>query len=308
MNGHGAWEYRLESGHYDLKATLDGGQAFRWRESAAGWEGVVGTRWVRLRSEEAHLGVALATADANGIALAQIQRYLGLDHSLEAVLKTFPDDAPLRAAQEACRGLRLLRQEPWECLASFICSSTKQIVQIQQIVELLSERYGEPVEVPAGHGGARAFPSAARLARCTEQELRACKLGFRAPYLLGAATAVTTGALSLETLASGSTQQARDALMTLPGVGRKIADCVLLFAYGRQDAFPVDVWVQKALQTLYFPGKRRRSLEELQRFSQRHFGSNAGYAQQYLFHYVRAHLGRDWSRNQSPARRRPRNL
>jgi N-glycosylase/DNA lyase len=90
------------------------------------------------------------------------------------------------------------------------------------------------------------------------------------------------------------TTSAREALMELPGVGRKVADCVLLFAYGRQDAFPVDVWVQKALQRLYFPGKRRRTLRELQAFSDRHFGPYAGYAQQYLFQYVRSHLGRNW--------------
>src|SRR5262249_33980345 len=150
---------------------------------------------------------------------------------------------PMRAAVVACRGLRLLRQEPWECLASFILSSTKQIVQIRQIVSLLCERYGEPIPAAPEYAPAFAFPSPARLACATEPELRACKMGFRAPYLLKTARLVAEGKIDLERLRQLPAETARDELMGLPGVGRKIADCVLLFAYGFQSAFPVDVWV-----------------------------------------------------------------
>jgi N-glycosylase/DNA lyase len=201
-------------------------------------------------------------------------------------LATFPDDEPLRVSVEECRGLRLLRQDPWECLASFILSSTKQIVQIRQIVALLCERYGEPIAVPAGHPAACAFPPADRLAQVSEAELRACKMGFRAPYLLGTARAITNGQFDPHRLSNLPLIEARAELMNLPGVGAKIADCVLLFAGGFHSAFPVDVWVMKALRQLYFP-RRRIKPARLRRFIDSHFGPYAGYAQQYLFHYMR---------------------
>jgi N-glycosylase/DNA lyase len=205
---------------------------------------------------------------------------------LTEVTRTFPDDEPMRAAVAACRGLRLLGQDPWECLASFILSSTKQIVQIRQIVTLLCERYGEPVAVTPGCPPTFAFPCPARLARATEAELRACKMGFRAPYLLETARSVASGQFDLTRLQALPIETARTELMHLPGVGRKIADCVLLFACGFQSAFPVDVWVMKALRQLYFP-RRRVSPQRLHRFAATHFGPRAGYAQQYLFHYMR---------------------
>jgi len=187
--------------------------------------------------------------------------------------------------------LRLLKQEPWECLASFILSSTKQIVQIQQIVELLCCLYGERVAAPECRGPQYAFPRPERLALCTEAELRESKMGFRAKYLLAAAQAVASGRLDLESLRLMTCAEAREKLMELPGVGRKIADCVLLFAYGFQEAFPVDVWVLKALQQLYFP-KRRASAKRLAKFTATYFGPYSGYAQQYLFHYMRTQVGR----------------
>ena len=145
--------------------------------------------------------------------------------------------------------------------------------------------------MPAGHAPEFAFPDIARLATCSEADLRACKMGFRAPYLLGTARMVSDGTVDLARLASLSVTEARAELLRFPGVGRKIADCVLLFAYGFQDAFPVDVWVRKALQQLYFP-RRRASEKRIEQFATTHFGPNAGYAQQYLFHYMRTRLGR----------------
>ncbi|MEY2466022.1 MAG: N-glycosylase/DNA lyase, partial [Verrucomicrobiota bacterium] len=250
----------------------------------------IGNHWVRLRADEFSITAETAKPVADWTWLTH---YLQLDLDLIAVLVTFPDDEPMRAALGSCRGLRLLRQEPWECLASFILSSTKQIVQIQQIVALLCERFGEPISAAPEFAPAFAFPPAARLARATEAELRACKMGFRAPYLLETARRITEGTLDLERLRQLSAAQAREELMQQHGVGRKIADCVLLFAYGFPTAFPVDVWVVKALQKLYFP-KRRVKVKRLQRFSETHFGPNAGYAQQYLFHYMRTKIkGRD---------------
>jgi N-glycosylase/DNA lyase len=267
---------------YDLAATLACGQAFRWRFEDNAWSGVIGRRAVRLHGDA---GIIRAETFEAVEDWTWLKHYLQLDLDLRGVLATFPKDVPLGEAVAYCRGLRLLRQEPWECLASFILSSTKQIVQIQQIIARLCERFGEPASSP-GITPIHAFPSAERLAAATEAELRACKMGFRAPYLRAAARLIADGDLDLERLRTASMEQAREQLMALPGVGRKIADCVLLFAYGFPTAFPVDVWVMKALRQLYFAG-RRPGPKRLRDFSETYFGPNAGYAQQYLFHYMR---------------------
>ena len=268
---------------YDLAATLTSGQAFRWQWRDPCWVGVIGTRWVRLRQTPSSVTAETAQPVANWDWLIH---YLQLDLDLDEVMRAFPDDEPMRAAVAACHGLRLLRQDAWECLASFILSSTKQIVQIQQIIARLCECYGEPLAVAPGWPTAFTFPSPARLACASEAELRGCRMGFRAPYLLATAGVIANGQFNLVRLQTLPLEAARAELMTLPGVGRKVADCVLLFACGFQSAFPVDVWVMKALRQLYFPGRRVR-LQRLHRFAATHFGLRAGYAQQYLFHYMR---------------------
>jgi N-glycosylase/DNA lyase len=268
--------------HYDLAVTLSSGQAFRWREIGGAWEGVIGSRWVRLRQNADVISAEAVAAND----WRWLRHYLQLNVRLEEILATFPDDEPMRAAVAHCRGMRLLRQEPWETLASFICSSTKQIVQIQQIVALMSDRFGEPLPVPEGVAPAFSFPTAARIAGLTEKELRECKLGFRAPYLAGTARALVSGKIDLSRLSELPLDEARAVLVELPGVGLKIADCVLLSAYGHRQAFPVDVWIDRALQQLYFP-KRRAKPPRLRRFIETYFGPHSGYAQQYLFHYMR---------------------
>lgn len=305
---------------YTLTATLDSGQAFRWQPQEDGWwQGVVAGRWVRMRQvaggiEAETLAVSgeeippkhtsvLTTSERFAPAIpgfpAQpegwttntqdwrwLTHYLQTDVVLSDILATFPDDPHLRAAVAACRGLRLLRQDPWECLASFILSATKQIVQIRQIVARLCARYGEPVAVPAGQAPAFAFPAPQVLARVSEAELRGCQMGFRAPYLRAAARMVAGGELDLAAVAQLPEEAARRELLRVPGVGPKIANCVLLFAYGFPRAFPVDVWVRRALREAYFPhrapGKRR-----WEKFLATYFGPHAGYAQQYLFHHIR---------------------
>jgi len=282
---------------YNLAATLASGQAFRWRCKDGAWEGVVGSRWVRLRQDKgviiaetmaSETGGRMSTARPPGDVPGWqwLEDYLQLGVDLPKIISTFPDDDPMRASVAACHGLRLLRQDPWECLASFILSSTKQIVQIQQIVALLCRRFGERVVIPVGGEDVFSFPGYARLAGASESELRDCKMGFRAPYLLDTANMLAAGEVDLHNLRQRPVNEGRAELLRFPGVGNKIADCVLLFAYGFQEAFPVDVWVMKALRELYFPN-RRVKLKRIEKFSKTYFGANAGYAQQYLFHYVR---------------------
>ncbi len=288
MNPH-RYQKAFAVADYDLAATLTSGQAFRWRFRDDAWESVVNSRWICLKQNRNQFFAQTLVQNDDWKWLAD---YLQLEIDLPKILSTFPDDEPMRAAVAACHGLRLLRQDPWECLASFILSSTKQIVQIQQIVTLLCERFGTTVAVPTGREPMFAFPTVEQIAQRTEADLRACKMGFRAPYLLGTARMIARGEVDLAKLHGSSVEDARAELLKFPGVGRKIADCVLLFAYGFQSAFPVDVWIMKALQQLYFP-KRRAHLKRLQKFSQTHFGPNAGYAQQYLFHYMRMKMNEE---------------
>jgi N-glycosylase/DNA lyase len=276
----------LRVSDYDLDATLNSGQAFRWQWFDHGWEGVIGTRWVRLAAHP--VGLAAETA-APVTTWDWLVHYLQTDVELPPILKSFPADPPLQAAVAACRGLRLLRQDPWECLASFLLSSTKQIRQIRQIIETLCQRYGARLPGPSDRPVVHAFPIAEALAAASEAELRACKMGFRAPSLRAVAQAVDSGRLDLAELGHLPTAAARARLMEWPGVGEKIANCVLLFGYGAAEAFPVDVWVRRALQRLYFP-RRRVTAARLRQFAATHFGPHAGYAQQYLFHYMRVHF------------------
>lgn len=285
----------LKAADYDLAATLDSGQVFRWRQENGSWTGIVGKHHVRLTQEKDGI---LATTDAAVENWDWLCHFLRTDVDLENIVRTFPDDEPMNNAVTACRGLRVLRQEPWECLASFILSSTKQIVQIQQIVAQLCECFGEPLANGKDHS-LYAFPTAEKIAGVAEPDLRNCKMGFRAPNLLATARRIAEGKLDLKALGKLSYQEAREELMTLRGVGGKIADCVLLFAYGFDSAFPVDVWVERALQTLYFP-KRRASEKRLRRFAATHFGPHAGYAQQYLFHYIRTKAPRGTRKTRHP--------
>ena len=273
---------------YDLETTLTSGQVFGWARRAGAWIGVVQHRRVELRQAGTQIIAHTLEPPSDWRWLAE---YLQLDARLDLVLGTFPQDQLMREAVADCRGLRLLRQDPWECLAGFILSSTKQIVQIAQIITALKQQFGFPVKVPPGEPQAFAFPSAEQLAGATEAGLRACKMGFRAPNLRATAQQIANGSCQLDQLRAMTIEQARAELLKLPGVGPKIADCVLLFACGFPTAFPVDVWVARTLRR-HYPRTRRMSLPKLRAFGQAYFGPNAGYAQQYLFHHIRRQAGK----------------
>ena len=269
-------EYVVRDFH--LGHTLECGQVFRWRPAGHGYEGVVGRAVVRAAQADDKLTLDGAPAEA----LAQ---YFQLHENLASIVRAFPADEHLRRAVAFGYGMRLLRQEPWECLASFICSSAKQFVQICQVVDNLCRALGEPFE--AGGRAVFAFPSAPAVARATHEQLWSCKMGFRAKNLLAAARLVDSGQVRLDAIAAMDYPRAVEELTKLPGVGPKVADCALLFGWGRQEAFPVDVWIERALRRLYFAGQRRVTRRRLMEFRQSYFGRYAGYAQQYLFHYVR---------------------
>ena len=275
---------RLPAPDFDLAATLNCGQVFHWRRSGSGYAGAIGDKAVYVEQEGAEL---LVTAGCEEMA----HRYFALDHPLPQIYASFPDDSAMRAALEACRGLRIVRQPLWECLATFITSALKQVPHIALISHTLRERFGRSVG-RAGDVDVFAYPEAVRLASLEEADLRACGLGFRSRSLLETARVVAartreTGADPLETLRAARRPQALEALRKFRGVGTKVANCVLLFGYEHLDAFPIDVWIERVLRERYFAGQPDTPFGRLQTFADEYFGRFGGYAQQYLFHHAR---------------------
>lgn len=262
----------------DLEKTLNCGQVFHWLPHGAGFVGAVGETPVYLEQ----FGRTV-TAGADHLELAR--DYLALDHSLPQIAATFPRDEAMQAALKFCYGLRIVRQPVWECLATFITSSLKQIQHIRTISLAIRQRFGRALRL--GKVELHTYPRPEVLAAAELPALLECKLGFRARNLLAAARMVAAGELDLEKLRQRSTDEARLELCRVPGVGEKIANCVLLFAYERLEVVPIDVWIRRGLQEIYFTNQRKVSAIELKSFSTRYFGPYAGYAQQYLFHYWR---------------------
>jgi N-glycosylase/DNA lyase len=262
----------------NLEATLTSGQAFSWKRTATGhWRG-----WIDGRPCIVWLQGDALRAVGPGLTRDAVSAYFGLDLPMPEILASFPADVWLDKARAFAPGLRILRQEPWETLCNFICSSLKQITQIEQINHNLRRSFGEKFA-----DDLYMFPSAGRLAQTTEAQLRACRLGFRARHLHVAASQIASSEISLERIATLPTAEAREQLMRVRGVGEKVANCVLLFAYGRAEAFPIDVWVERVLRQLYFNNNPRVQHERLRTFADSHFGPYRGYAQQFLFHWIR---------------------
>ena len=208
-----------------------------------------------------------------------------LDHPLAEICDSFPKDPVMNAARDFCRGLRIIRQPKWECLATFICSSMKQVAHIRQISLALRKRFGE--QRKTGNQLVYSFPPAHRLAQVSENELLECKLGYRGKNLRATARLVSSGQADLKMWSALSDAELRKQLCALPGVGPKIANCVMLFAYERLRAFPIDVWIERVLRQHYFSRRKKTTSRRLRDFSETYFGAHGGYAQQYLFHHTR---------------------
>jgi len=263
---------------FDLALTLECGQVFHWVREGAGWLGTIGDRamYVEQRGEE-----LLVPKGSEKLAC----HYFALDHPLVEICASFPEDPAMQSACDFCRGMRIIRQPGWECIATFITSSMKQVAHIAQISHTLRRRYGRKVTWNGRE--LFAYPTPEALAALQEEDLRACALGYRAKNLLGSARMIAAGEVNLETIARMDDEAARAELCRLPGVGEKVANCALLFGFERVRAFPIDVWIERVLREIYFPRKRRVTASRLRDFSAKYFGEYGGYAQQYLFHHAR---------------------
>ena len=270
---------------FDLVSSLESGQAHRWaypKDGDDGWyTGVVRGNLVRIRQTDDRVEFRCGPSDEAAFA-PRLAEYFRFDDDISKIYDVINQDERVAAMVRQYPGLRVLRTEPWECLVAFICSATSNIPRIHQNMESISRAFGSPVSL---NGWTRhTFPTPADLAEAGEAELRRLGLGFRAPYVHLASVAVLEGRLDLDALIEMSYPEAKAALMERRGIGSKIADCIAVFSLEKLEAFPIDVWVRRALGEWYFPEQKTPPDRVLLEWAQERFGRYGGYAQQYLFH------------------------
>lgn len=271
---------------FDLAESLESGQAHRWKRLNDGWySGVLGDRLLHLRQSpdgleyrETSLSGRPASADTKTL----LGAYFRLDDDIASIYDEICRDRRVAAMVDRYPGLRILRQDPWECTVAFICSATSNIPRIHQNMESMADALGQPLELDGEVR--RTFPSAGQLASAGETALRELGLGFRAPYVIAAAHQVVDGSLDLDELIRLPYPQTKARLMDCYGIGAKIADCIAVFSLEKLEAFPVDVWVRRALAEWYFPMQKKPPDRAMVEWAQSYFGRYAGYSQQYLFH------------------------
>jgi N-glycosylase/DNA lyase len=264
-----------------LDATLACGQVFRWDRTPDGWwYGVVGSRMIKIRQDGDRLTFA-------GVSVSFIRRYFSLDIDLTAILASIDTNPFIHACIMKNLGLRLVRQPPWECTVSYICSTNSNIPTIRRRIASIAERYGRPI----GFEGKKyyAFPGPLSISCGGLDALTECRLGYRQPYVFGSSCSVTEEKAWEETIRRLPYEKSRRELMKLHGVGPKAADCILLFAFQKYEAFPVDVWIRRIVQQHYLPDLSleapltNREYDTIRRFAREHFGQYCGYAQEYLY-------------------------
>jgi len=262
----------LEIDPLDLDMTLGCGQTFRWRRSEDGsWSGPLGKRLVTLKSDGDTLAIS-ARPSGEGVAEA-VARHLRADDDIDRIQRTLSKDSVLGQGVRRLRGLRIVKMDEWECLVSFALATYANIPRISRMIDSLATEYGRRI-APGTHE----FPDQARLSKASARDLRRLGLGYRADYVKGICDGLDAG--GLDRMTRMDLARLREELKTLPGVGDKVADCVSLFGFGRLEAFPIDVWMERALKRLYGQEGTYRRLRE---FAAERFGPFAGYAQEYMY-------------------------
>lgn len=272
---------------FDLEKSCKCGQAFRWTPCADGesWLGVVRSRAVKVSKSGDELTIFPCAPGDERIFID----YFDLERDYMSIERSLARDPRLCVCLPGASGIRVFNQEPFEALISFIISANNNIKRISGIVERLCRLCGEEIELKGEK--LYAFPAAERIAALSEDELKAIGTGYRAPYIKASARRIAEG-YDLETLRGLPLNQARKELLTFPGVGPKVADCVLLFSLGHTDAFPIDVWIGRAMTELFF-GSEQPTKAELNHAVES-IGRYSGIVQQYIFYYAReVKLGRE---------------
>ena len=270
---------------FEPKNIFENGQCFRWTKEEDGSYTVVAMkRVINVKKDGNEIIIDnCSVADFNDI----WYRYFDFDRDYVSLRKELSlVDDHLLAATEFAQGLRILRQDVFEMVISFIISANNQIPRIKKAVDMLSELCGEPIGVYRGKMR-YAFPSVEAIANISDENLAAIKIGFRAPYIVKSARMILDGEVDLKSLDKLEYEQACKELVKLVGVGPKVADCILLFGNGRDIAFPVDTWVIKFMNEYYLE-TIDKNINRIKKRGIEIFGEKAGFAQQYLFYYARS--------------------
>lgn len=264
--------------HFDPVMIFECGQTFRWIRSKDIYTGVVGGKVLKLKETEGGFELSNTCIDEFRSVWSH---YFDLERDYGRIKTELSKDEALKDAIEFGSGIRILKQDFWEALISFIISANNNIPRIKGIIERLSLTFGE--RIASSDGEHYAFPKPSALASAGEEELLRCGCGYRARYIKKTAQMVFSGEVSYDRIRGMTYEEALDLLLKCPGVGNKVADCVLLFSTGKYEAFPVDVWIKRAMERLF--GLAGKNEAEIRRFAQKRFGSLAGFAQQYLFYH-----------------------
>jgi N-glycosylase/DNA lyase len=259
---------------FNLDLSVSCGQSFRWRKIGEFWYAPVGEAVWKVKQE----GDVLLY---DGASEADLIRYFGLDVPLDDILADVDRDDLIHSAVSSCRGLRLHRQPTFECLISYICATCANIPGIQMRIENLAKTYGRPLEMDGMTF--YTFPNPKDLACESPENIRLCKVGYRDKYICGASAYAAENPDWADEIFSMDYKDAKRKLMSLPGVGPKVADCVLLFAFEKYEAVPIDVWMERIFRTRYIGSEKKLSYEKAAGYAREHFGKYAGYAQEYLF-------------------------
>lgn len=267
--------------HFTLRHTFLCGQCFRWVEENDGsFTGIAHGRVINIKQKDKELTISCCNEDDF---LNIWKKYLDLDTDYGKIKDVLSKDEHLKKASQFGGGIRILNQEPFECLISFIISTQNNIPRIKRIIDELCRLYGN--KISSGEKDYYSFPDCHTLASLGASDLATLNAGYRVPYILDAARMVASGEVELEKLPGMPTVSAREELMKIKGVGPKVADCTLLFSLQKGDSFPVDVWMQKIMRNLYLG--EGATLKEISVFGAEKFGVYSGIAQQYLFYYAR---------------------
>ena len=283
---------KLDGIPLNLDVTLCCGQVFRWDKKGNWWYGVADNKAIKVRQVKAKL-------EFKNVDPKFVQNYFGLDDDLQKIGDNIGRDKHIRKALREFWGLRIIKQDPWECLISYICATYKNIPAIKHMLLSLSSKFGEKKLLDGMEFFT--FPTSEKLANAKAKDLLKCGLGYRAKYVQDTSKRIFENAFELERLRHLPYTQAKKQICNFAGVGPKVADCVLLFSLGKTEAFPVDRWVERVILNHYaekLPIELAQKLRQqrgltngdyakLNVFGRAYFGKYAGYAQEYLYHYER---------------------
>jgi len=277
---------------FDLDLTLCCGQIFKWEKKDEWWCGVIEDKPIKIRQINTQLEIKNINSNL-------VKRYFGLNDDLYEIKRKICIDKHIEKALNKFWGLRIIHQDPWECLISYICATYKNIPAIRKMLYKLSEKFGEKKNFDDNIFFT--FPKPEKLQSAKESDLLDCGLGYRSKYVLATSKKIFCNESFFEDLKKLPYFQAKKKLIDLPGVGPKVADCILLFSLGKNNAFPIDIWIKRVILRYYSNHFSKQFISKmstgraittsdyniLNEFGRTYFGEYAGYAQEYLYHFER---------------------